>query len=314
MPQGVTSNATKIYIKNIDNPFIDSQKRASKIYQFGPMGTSSSTPAPGPTANPTTSTVAKCGNGVKDGDEQCDDGQDTGTCPKICSASCTSNNCWSGVATAPNNPNDGSLDVLSYIIGNPSNWPRTGTHEMNQVVGKNNVVWHLKFGDPTKYEIWRWDDRYIYHHEDRTAEGGISWHYQSNNIWAKRWMKDGEKVPNQGGDIIDLYSNNGCQYAKTRNTYYTQTLFHYPNYNAGGEIGIADVIVFKNDIGSADLTYELFYFAIGWGWFKFEGWDHRAGRQTQPGYTAVFNRKGGSKIFPSQSACIPLPDGSRLPT
>ncbi len=34
-----------------------------------------------------------CGNSIKEGTEQCDDGVNNGACPKTCSASCTSNSC-----------------------------------------------------------------------------------------------------------------------------------------------------------------------------------------------------------------------------
>ena len=44
-----------------------------------------------------------CGNGIKEGSEQCDNGGNNGACPKTCSASCTTNNCdpCAGVTCSP---------------------------------------------------------------------------------------------------------------------------------------------------------------------------------------------------------------------
>lgn len=43
-----------------------------------------------------TVTIAVCGNGAVEGDEQCDNGSSNGSCPATCSAACTTNSCGGG--------------------------------------------------------------------------------------------------------------------------------------------------------------------------------------------------------------------------
>ncbi|MEK6947293.1 MAG: hypothetical protein AABX32_06825 [Nanoarchaeota archaeon] len=44
VPAGTATSAKEISIKSVENPVIDSKKRASEIYQFGPAGTTFSNP------------------------------------------------------------------------------------------------------------------------------------------------------------------------------------------------------------------------------------------------------------------------------
>lgn len=195
----------------------------------------------------------------------------------------------------------GTINMLSYIVAEPSKWPRTGSHEMYQIV-RGNALWYIKFGDPNRFEVWRWDDNYIYHHEDRPD---CLYHFLDGR-WAKRFMRVGESI--FVNNRIQRYEMDTCkQVEKCANGEisgdfaYTNTLLeHYPNYDAGGDIGNADVIVLEYAPG---VRYEKFYFAKNWGWFKWEYLNRDTGELLA---STTFNKLGGSRITP-KAGCIPLP-------
>jgi len=67
----------------------------------------------------------------------------------------------SNAATAPS-PSQPAIDVLDFVVGDPSTWPRTGTQFQTQLVdrGAHSVCW-VKYARADMFECWRWDDQWI---------------------------------------------------------------------------------------------------------------------------------------------------------
>jgi len=78
----------------------------------------------------------KCGNSVKEGNEQCDDGTNNGACPKTCSAICMTNNCANARSIALSvNSTSGAIPHVANFSAILSNFPSC----------ENEYAWH--FGD-----------------------------------------------------------------------------------------------------------------------------------------------------------------------
>lgn len=92
---------------------------------------------------------------------------------------------------SPLSPAQPPIDLLTYIIGPATDWPRIGTQTQDQHLtpGANEVCWS-KYGDSTMFECWRWDDTYIYHAVDHALDGpnaGSSYRF-TDGRWLPRYM------------------------------------------------------------------------------------------------------------------------------
>jgi hypothetical protein len=65
-------------------------------------------------------------------------------------------------------------------------WPRRGSHGQNQIVDftRREVCW-VKYGNPRRFECWRWDDRFIYHAVDHGLDGDSN---ESYLLTDGRWL------------------------------------------------------------------------------------------------------------------------------
>ena len=93
---------------------------------------------------------------------------------------------------APATP-QASVDVLSYLLGDPALWPRRGSHGQNQIVDftRREVCW-VKYGNPRRFECWRWDDRFIYHAVDHGLDGDSN---ESYLLTDGRWRATSRPAP-----------------------------------------------------------------------------------------------------------------------
>src|ERR1700704_2123787 len=93
----------------------------------------------------------------------------------------------STAATQP--PPAATVDVLPYLLGDAALWPRGGSHGQNQIVdlARREVCW-VKYGNPRRFECWRWDDQFVYHAVDHALDG------DSNESYA---FTDGRWLPRQ---------------------------------------------------------------------------------------------------------------------
>ena len=80
--------------------------------------------------------------------------------------------CTSCSSPASPEKSQASVDVLSYLLGDPALWPRSGSHGQHQIVdvSRREVCW-VKYGNPRRFECWRWDDHFVYHAVDHGLDG-----------------------------------------------------------------------------------------------------------------------------------------------
>lgn len=197
---------------------------------------------------------------------------------------CAAVACGTQRTVAPS-PQDDTVDVLDFLIGDTSLWPRVGSNYMNQIVDdtRREVCW-VKYANPRRFECWRWDDAYVYHETDNAIDGntGESYHFSDG-----RWLP--RRVPTGQGREWDLdVANNRltwftpqCVVDPDRSGVfpYRQRAWFEPQVNAGGDLGVRDTIVLEYspyDPVSGSSHPERFYLAKGAGWYRWE----RAGAES----------------------------------
>lgn len=172
-----------------------------------------------------------------------------------------------------------SADVLDFLIGDASLWPRSGSHYLNQIVdqSRREVCW-LKYGNPRRFECWRWDDEYVYHETDNAVDGdtGESYHFSDG-----RWMPRRVSVTVGTQTVFDVPNNRMTWFtsqcvvdsARSGSFPYRQRTWFEPKVDAGGDIGVRDNIVLEYapyDPISGRSNPERFYFARGAGWYRWQ--------------------------------------------
>src|SRR5882757_5438638 len=95
-------------------------------------------------------------------------------------------------SAAPGSPTSPSttIDVLPYLVGAASLWPRLGNHGQNQIVddSRSEVCW-VKYGNPRRFECWRWDDQFVYHAVDHGLDGDSNESYTfTDGRWLARFL------------------------------------------------------------------------------------------------------------------------------
>jgi hypothetical protein len=195
--------------------------------------------------------------------------------------------------TAPSD--DETVDVLDYVLGASDTWPRHGlpNHYQHQHVDGDRVCW-TKYTLPWSYECWRWDGAYIYHAVDHAIDGNRRWeHYIfSDGRWLPRRLTKGETWSLELLDNRLTWYDANCNRADDRPAPYAVRAWYAGAIDAGGDLGVRDVIVLAyqpNPAGHEPGTEERFYFAKGAGWYR---WTR--------GSTGVwFNRLGGVARAPA---------------
>jgi hypothetical protein len=188
------------------------------------------------------------------------------------------------------------IDTLDYFVrNNPNQNLKSGTGEnLSEVVYGNGSFYVKSYSG--SYEYHTWDNDYIYLKQDSPS------YFFSPGKWMKRHMKIGESI-DMTTNIITRYQAGTC----TRNTpttfSYVNTLEkHISNYNAGGDLGIQDVIVLRYDYGNES---ERFYYSKNWGWIRWELWDDV--RNVMIGGGDNFNKKQGTVRWPNANCGTPQP-------
>src|SRR2546428_2467498 len=83
-----------------------------------------------------------------------------------------------------------SVDVLSYLLGDASLWPRVGNHSQHQIVdlARREVCW-VKYSNPRRFECWRWGEQYVYHAVDHALDGDSNESYRfTHGRWLPRYV------------------------------------------------------------------------------------------------------------------------------
>jgi hypothetical protein len=196
--------------------------------------------------------------------------------------------CRSVVAPSPTTPTPAStVDVLAYVIGAPSVWPRVGNHSQNQVVdeARREVCW-VKYANPRTFECWRWDDRFIYHVVDHGIDGNTGESYSfADGRWMPRYLTDEWRL-DVSTTIVWFDPTCGVERARSGPFRYHQRVWREPARDAGGDLGVRDTIVLEyapEDPAGGPTAPERFYFAYHAGWYEWQRGDARS----------IFNRIGG---------------------
>lgn len=182
------------------------------------------------------------------------------------------------------------IDLLTFVIGDQSLWPRTGTQEQAQTVdmGKREVCW-VKYGQSEMFECWRWDDRWIYHEVDHALDGdrlGQSYRF-TDGRWLPRFLSvsDVWTLDLPANQAIDMTAT--CQSSAPRRFPYRLTA-HLEDAQELGPLGRRRVLVldYQPYDGSNNGVTERFSFAEGAGWYL---WQSDRG-------TARFDTMGGPNV------------------
>jgi hypothetical protein len=189
--------------------------------------------------------------------------------------------------TSPTAPGASSIDVLDYVVGDSTLWPRLGDQYQNQIVEPSRVCW-TKYTLGWMYECWRWDGDWIYHDVDHGIDGR-RWEYYtfSDGRWLPRHLTPGVTW------TLDVEANRikwvdaACNPLPERASPYRVRAWFEPALDAGGDLGVRDTVVLEyqpDPEHAAAGSAERFYFAKGAGWYLWTRSD---------GVRIAFNRLGG---------------------
>jgi hypothetical protein len=183
---------------------------------------------------------------------------------------------------------DGLINTLDYFLSDHPDVGLTGSHPLSQT-RDGNAVYYVKWGD-TSYERHVWDENYIYLQEDH-SEAPVQPYTFTPGIWMKRHMRVGESLSFLTGENTIQFFTDSCEPVSTNSGPYKYIMTleqHIPDFNAGGDLGVQDVIVLIYDYRPAGAAnYEKFYYSKEWGWIRWENID-AAGNIVQ---VSEFNRK-----------------------
>lgn len=205
---------------------------------------------------------------------------------------------WGCSAAGPAAPTPGgpaagaAVDVVDYVVGEASLWPRVGNHYSNQVVdlARREVCW-VKYANPQRFECWRWDDRFVYHAVDHAVDGdtGESYRFSDGRWLPRRLTADGWSIDLPANGIEWFAPPCTRDAARSHAFPYRQRAWLSPQADAGGDLGVRDAIVLEYapyDPVSGRSTPERFHFAKGAGWYRWE----------RDGVDLQFNRRGGPVV------------------
>jgi hypothetical protein len=194
---------------------------------------------------------------------------------------------------APSPETAASVDVLDFIVGDATLWPRHGSQNQDQVVdaASRQITW-TKYTLGWSFETWRWDDTWVYHVVDHAIDGKRWWHYTfSDGRWLPRFLPPtgwSVEVPDNRVRWVDA----ACEPLPESAAPYRQRAWVERNVIAGGDLGVRDVLVLEYDpsFGASLAAVERFYFARGAGWYR---WSRADGAEV------VFNQVGGVPRLPT---------------
>jgi hypothetical protein len=191
-------------------------------------------------------------------------------------------------------PAPATVDVLPYLLGDAALWPRGGSHGQNQVVdlARREVCW-VKYGNPRRFECWRWDDQYIYHAVDHGLDGDSNESYVlTNGRWLARFLPaNATSLMPWSMDVSQndlVWFDAGCHVdpARSHAFPYRQRAWFEPRRDAGPDLGRRDTLVLEYqpyDPGGAIGAAEHYYLALGAGWYEWE----------RSGFVDLFDRVRG---------------------
>lgn len=199
-------------------------------------------------------------------------------------------------------PEGTEIDLLPFLVGEASTWPRDGDHYMHQTWDGRNLHF-LKFGatpaGSTFCDTWErlvLDGDQFYLREDRSQSGAGIYSFHPGTAF-KRRMRVGEWV-NVSNNVLQRYEKGTCRVIDQHPLPYRLGLVEaWLTFDCGGDLGVRDVVKCSYDPGSDKDSIEHFWYARGAGWFR---WQEQ--RQDDPSktHTTTFNRIGGQALTPTE--------------
>ena len=200
------------------------------------------------------------------------------------------------------------VDVLPYLLGDASLWPRLGNQPQNQVVDlvRREVCW-VKYANTRRFECWRWDDQFIYHAVDHGLDGDSNESYMfTDGHWLARYLPAIATAARPWS--MDVKQNQlvwfdaACHVDPSRSHAfpYRQRAWFEPSRDAGGGLGARDTLVLEyqpyDPVGAAGAA-EHYYLGLGAGWYEWE----------RSGVEVFFNRMGGPDTQMTRSVWCAAP-------
>jgi hypothetical protein len=203
-------------------------------------------------------------------------------------------------STAPS-PVEEAVDVLDFLVGGPTLWPRIGNHYSNQILdeARREVCW-VKYANPQRFECWRWDDSFVYHAVDHALDGDSSESYRfTDGRWLPRHLTGTWSFDASGNQIVWFAPSCLVDDRKSGPFPYRQRAWLERGRDAGGDLGIRDTVVLEYapyDPVSGRSVVEHFFFARGAGWYEWQ----------RENVDLLFNRRGGPTVPMNRSVwCQP---------
>ena len=147
-------------------------------------------------------------------------------------------------STAPS-PAEATVDVLDFLIGDPSLWPRIGNHYSNQILDlpRREVCW-VKYANPQRFECWRWDDAFVFHAVDHALDGDSNeWYSFTDGRWLPRHLTGRWSFVASGNSIVWFTPSCQVDSGKSGPFPYRQQAWLERDRDAGGDLGIRDTVV-----------------------------------------------------------------------
>ena len=221
-------------------------------------------------------------------------------------------------------PRGETIDTLSYFLSHHPETalvgdteepgrPNAGSHPLSLTLdGKAAyyVKWH-----PNAYEHYSWDDDSIYLREDRSWTDAADGNRQKPlaldpGVWMKRRMRVGDEIDMGANQTQLVYRAADCRPGRRARLGYKMVLEdRIPRFDAGGELGLQDVIVLRYDYslrtGIPDRqqvnSYEKFYYSREWGWIQWEYYQDDDLQKNPPTLRKRFrcNRRALRKLAPN---------------
>jgi len=200
-------------------------------------------------------------------------------------------------------PAAANVDVLAYLLGDESLWPRSGSHGQHQIVdlARREVCW-TKYSNPRRFECWRWDEQYVSHVVDHALDGDSNESYRfTDGRWLPRYLPAGATAASPW--TIDVSRNEivwfdaSCRIDPARSHLfpYRMRAWIEPRVDAGPDLGRRDALLLEyqpyDPAAPQPGESERYYFGLGAGWYRWE----------RSGFVDLFNRVGGFAVGVNRS-------------
>jgi hypothetical protein len=189
------------------------------------------------------------------------------------------------------------VDVLVYLLGDAALWPRVGSHAQNQLIdlAAREVCW-VKYGNPRRFECWRWDEEYVYHAVDHALDGDSNESYRfTDGRWLPRRLPAGTTAAAPWtldvarNDLVWFDASCNVDPSRSHPFPYRMRAWLETGLDAGRDLGVRDSLVFEyqpyDPAAPSPGASERYTMALGAGWWRWE----------RSGFTDLFNRIGGPR-------------------